>query len=397
MHTVRMMNRQYGTRFATGDVSRLAKARRASTIPTAVRPTFCFRVQDTEKVGEVMLRRESGRTAGFTLVELLVVIAIIGILIAMLLPAVQAAREAARRAQCKNNLKQIGLGLHNYLSVNGTFPPSFCIRPNATLSGNNGSWSIHARLLPYLEQGNAYDQVRLDVAWDAQLDTGVPMMAIPTYICPTDPQGDRVRTKGGQPYIHPQNYGFNFGTWLVWDPATGAGGDGSFFVNSKLSDAAFGDGLSNTLAAADVKAFTPYFRNTDDPGPTPPAAPEDLAALASGAQFKLGPDTNSNTGHTEWCDGRVHHSGITTTFTPNTEVLYQHSDGRIYDVDYNSLQEGKSLTQPTYAAVTARSYHPGIVNTLHMDGSAREVRETIALGVWRALGTRRAGEITSRE
>lgn len=334
--------------------------------------------------------RRTRVVSGFTLVELLVVIAIIGILTGLLLPAVQAAREAARRMACQNNLKQIGIALHNYLSANGSFPPSFCIEPRAVLSGNNGSWSIHGRLLPYLEQGNAYDQVRLDMSWDSQLSTGVPAMRIPTYVCPSD-LNDTVRTKNGAPYIHPQTYGFNFGAWLVYNPATGHGGDGSFFVNSRMRPADFRDGLSNTLAAADVKAFTPYFRNTSDPGPTVPSAPAAIAALAAGADFKLGPSTNDNTGHTEWCDGRVHHSGITTVFTPNTFVEYLHSDGRTYDVDYNSLQEGKSATQPTYAAVTSRSYHPGVVCAALMDGSVRSISETVDLAVWRALGTRQGG------
>jgi prepilin-type N-terminal cleavage/methylation domain-containing protein len=332
------------------------------------------------------------RQRGFTLVELLVVIAIIGILIALLLPAVQSAREAARRSSCKNNLKQIGLALHNYLIPNGSFPPSFCIRRGTALSGNNGSWSIHGRLLPYLEQAGAYDQVRLDIAWDTQLATGVPQLRIPTYVCPSDPN-DTVRIKNNAPYIYPQTYGFNFGTWLVYDPTTGAGGDGPFYVNSRARPADIRDGLSNTLAAAEVRAFTSYFRNTADPGPAVPDSTTVVAGLpAGGAQFKLGPNTNDNTGHTEWCDGRVHHSGITTVFAPNTYVEYVHSDGNSYDVDYNSRQEGKSATEPTYAAVTSRSYHPGVVNTCLMDGSARSVSETVDLAVWRALGTRNAGE-----
>ena len=329
----------------------------------------------------------------FTIVELLVVITVIGIIIGMLLPAVQQARESARRAQCANNLRQIGLALHNYLSANSRFPPSFCIRPGTTLGTNNGSWSIHGRVLPYAEQGGAYDRIRLDVPWDAQVGTGVPTMRTPIYLCPSEVH-DRVRVDAsGNPYTYPHNYGFNFGTWLVYQPATNQGGDGSFYVNSDLGPAHFSDGMSNTLAAAEVKTFSSYFRNTADPGPTVPNSPVVLAGFAPGAQFKLGPNLNDNTGHTEWGDGRVHHSGITTVFTPNTRVAYLHTDGRTYDIDYNSQQEGRSATQPTYAAVTARSFHPGLVNVLLMDGSCRSIGNTIDLRVWRALGTRAGGEV----
>jgi prepilin-type N-terminal cleavage/methylation domain-containing protein len=332
---------------------------------------------------------------GFTLIELLVVIAIIAIIMALLLPAVQQAREAARRTQCRNNLKQIGVALHNYLDVFNRFPPSFCITAGTTSTGNNGSWSIHGRILPYIEQSSAFAKVRLDVAWDQPPNsaTGVPTLQILTYKCPSDPNSNLTRVDArGNPLTQPHTYGFNFGTWRVFHPATGTGGDGSFFVNSSLTTSSFTDGTSHTLAAAEVKAFTPYFRNTADPGPTAPASTAALAGYAAGAQFKLGPNTNDNTGHTEWCDGRVHHEGITTVFTPNTFVRYLHSDGRTYDVDYNSRQEGQSLTQPTYAAVTARSHHVGLVQVLLMDGATRAVNSNVSLAIWRALGTRAGGE-----
>lgn len=332
---------------------------------------------------------------GLTLVEVLVVIAIIGTLVALLLPAVQAAREAARRFQCTNNLKQIGLALHSYQTTHSMFPPSFCVRPGTTLATNNGSWSIHGRILPYLEQSNAYSRVRLDLAWDAQLNSGVPTLRIPTYLCPSE-MHDQVRVDArGNPYVYPQNYGFNLGSWLIYHPVTRERGDGVFYVNSRTRPADIADGLSNTLGAADVKAFTSYFRNTADPGPTVPDSPAQLAPLAAGAQFKLGPNLNDNSGHSEWPDGRAHHSGITTVFAPNTRVAYLHTDGRTYDIDYSSRQEGHSASQPTYAAVTARSHHPEIINVLLMDGSCRSISNSISRPLWRALGTRSGREVAS--
>jgi len=166
-----------------------------------------------------------------------------------------------------------------------------------------------------------------------------------------------------------------------------------FFPNAGLAATSIPDGLSNTLMAAEVKAFTPYMRNTANPGPTPPANPAALAVMAAGGQAKLGPLTNDNTGHTEWPDGRVHHSGFTTTFTPNTKVPFTFK-GATYDIDYNARQEGNSATQPTYAAITARSNHTaGVVNVALMDGSVRSVTPNIDLAVWRALGTRGGYEV----
>jgi prepilin-type N-terminal cleavage/methylation domain-containing protein len=333
------------------------------------------------------------RRRGFTLIELLVVIAVVGVIMALLLPAVQQAREAARRTKCRNNLRQIGIALHNYLDAQSTLPPSFCILQGTALTGNNGSWSIHGRLLPYIDQATAYQQVRLDIAWDdpQNRNTGVPTLGVPSYACPSDPASDTLRVDASNNGLtHPQTYGFNFGSWLVYDPRTGAGGDGAFYVNSRTTAASFIDGMSQTLCAAEVKAFTSYFRNTANPGPTVPDAPSFFAGFSG--QNKLGPAMNDNTGHTEWCDGRVHHSGFTTVFTPNFVVPYT-VGGRIYDVDYNSRQEGNSATQPTYAAITSRSHHTGIVHVALMDGAVRVISNSIDRGVWRSLGTRAGNEV----
>ena len=327
---------------------------------------------------------------GFTLVELLVVIAIIGILISMLLPAVQMVREAARRTHCLNNVRQMVIANHNYQSTHQVFPPSFEIDHGTVLTGNNGSWSIHGRLLPYGEQSNAFDQVDLDVAWDVQISTGVPTMRIPIYFCPSE-VNDFVRVdSGGTPKIYPHTYGFNFGSWLVYDPVTAKRGDGPFYVNSKVSFAEVTDGTSNTLCVSEVKAYTSYIRNTADPGTIPPIDPNAFSSYTG--QLKLGSSTQNNTGHTEWCDGRVHHSGFTTVFTPNTFVPYQYN-GDTYDIDFNSVQEGKRNDQATFAAITSRSHHAGLVNVGLLDGSTRSVADSIDLTTWRALGSIAGGEI----
>ena len=334
------------------------------------------------------------RRHAFTLVELLVVIAIIGILIGMLLPAVQSVREAARRTSCLNNVRQMVLSAHNYESSFQRLPPSFEIERGTILTGNNGSWSIHGRLLPYCEQANAYSMVDLNVAWDAQKATGVPQMRVPMYLCPSE-VNDTVRLKNGEAHVYPQNYGFNFGTWLVYDPVSSQRGDGPFYVNSKTRFGSIRDGLSNTLCVAEVKAFTSYIRNTADPGPTPPTDPN--AFMGMTGQLKLGTGLHKNTGHTEWCDGRVHHSGFTTTFTPNTFVPYDH-EGQTYDIDFNSVQEGKKSDQATCAAITARSYHSGgTINVGLLDGSARSVSDNIDLTVWRSLGTINGGEVINSD
>ena len=325
--------------------------------------------------------------SGFTLVELLVVIAIVGILIGLLLPAVQAAREAARRITCCNRMKQIGLAVHNYESTFRMFPPAFLLNRDVQ---TRGSWSIHGRILPFIEQENLGDRIRLDVDWHKQVDSGVPATRINVYICPNEPN-DFPRYRGGKPYVHPINYGFNFGSWRVYDPVSRRKGDGAFQTDRATKFGHLLDGASHTLCASEVKAYTPYIRNAViDPGE---AIPRDVGFFdGMGAELKLGPDVESNTGHSVWPDGRVHHSGFTTVFTPNTFVPYRHQ-GKVYDVDFSSWQEGRSFSRTTYAAVTSRSYHPNLVNAVLMDGAVTSISDAIDPFVFRGMGSAAGSEV----
>jgi prepilin-type N-terminal cleavage/methylation domain-containing protein len=197
-------------------------------------------------------RHAAHRARGFTLIELLVVIAIIAILIALLLPAVQQAREAARRTQCKNNLKQIGLALHNYHDTFRTFPPGYISRnvtssdPAAAEEGPGFAWAT--MILPMLEQANVYESI--DFRRDATdpFNIGVGSLYLPAFRCPTDPGEDRFALPNGL-LLGTSNYVGIFGYGSVtMHPGDGTG---VFFRNSRIRFRDIIDGTSNTICAGE--------------------------------------------------------------------------------------------------------------------------------------------------
>lgn len=311
-------------------------------------------------------------SCGFTLVELLVVIAIIGVLVALLLPAVQAAREAARRSQCQNNLKQIGLAVQNYADVNRALPPTLC-----TSLSDFGQWSAQARILPFLEQANL--QNLIDFTRRYQVQPAVPKTRVGIYMCPSELQDQPSLRDGLDQY--PINYACNQGAWLVFDPSGLQQSTGAFLPNLRIDFKNFTDGLSNTVGFSEVKAFQPNLKGGSASATLPAAA-----TIVAGYGGAFDPIDS----HTEWVEGRVHQTGFTATFTPNTEVPYVF-DGKTYDVDFTSAEEGDG-PNPTFATVTSRSYHPAAVQTMYMDGSVRSMSNSIDLLIWRALCTRAGRE-----
>lgn len=332
---------------------------------------------------------------GFTLIELLVVIAIIAVLIALLLPAVQQAREAARRAQCKNNMKQLGLAIHNYESTMGNLPPTAVVikLPGGAL------WTSylgpHGRILPYIDQGNTYNAINVNLGYGDLANLPSVSHVTGLFLCPSEPHTEPV-VNASFGTIGGVNYGFSMGDWYVWaGPNGGPITRSAFGVNLSRRMGDFTDGLSQTLLMSEVKNYQPYIRdcgvlaNIQDPNNIPPpnADPSTVAPEygSSGCTFLLN-------AHSQWAELTVHHNGFTTAWPPN-KVTPGGPGMATADVDLNSQRE--RIGGPTFAAVTSRSYHVGGVHSLMGDGAIRFVSSSIDGWVWRKLGTVAGGEVIS--
>ena len=346
--------------------------------------------------------------AGFTLIELLVVIAIIALLIALLLPAVQAAREAARRAQCVNNLKQIGLAIQNYESALGVYPlgaveynPSdggqSCGGSTLDGPGATRDFGMLAMILGTMEQSAAFNSINFSLRshglFNGTLNAGAANSTglgatIATYLCPSDPP--RTMLFDGGPNAFAQTSYFpSGGTWNTLAYYAGPNcwnqdpGNGAFDDYTAYPASAFTDGLSSTIHVGESSRFRNdpdwsfnnwsvfgFFSSAVGGGTTRPQGfayqvPRPNAAMMPGDD----PQTGSNPlpPGTNW---------------PDTS-------------DYKAWLLASKYQN--YGQWGFRSMHPGGVNFLFGDGSVRWIKESIDVATYRALGTRAGGEVISAD
>ena len=339
-----------------------------------------------------MTKTKEQNFRGFTLIELLVVIAIIAILIALLLPAVQQAREAARRTQCKNNLKQIGLALHNYESTYRRIPCGW----NGVHDPHQGTtfrWSYLAAILPYVDQGNTFNQLNMDLTLyppgggNPPRPEHVPVISqiIPTYLCPSDRSAVIVDSAGNADSA-PTNYKTCSGSGInnVNDPNDdgdpGMAADGMFSSLTWQRLASATDGLSNTVFVAESLL-----------GPGGADIPAGQDADPQLYMALVVPPTNVTASN---CDQAI--PGGTNRFVASRGRLWA---GQAYEnTMYNHFFTPNSNRFDCYFWVnrgltSARSRHVGGVQCLLGDGAVRFVSDSIDLGTWRALGTRSGGEV----
>jgi prepilin-type N-terminal cleavage/methylation domain-containing protein/prepilin-type processing-associated H-X9-DG protein len=353
------------------------------------------------------MSRHRNRPA-FTLIELLVVIAIIAVLIALLLPAVQAAREAARRAQCINNLKQIGLALHNYISAANVLPPG---RINSHVAGMGNCWGTYAQLLPQLEQQVIFNSFNFNLPPDVDTapsymlalanSTGY-MTFIPSLLCPTDSAPVLVTVAVTLNATH--NYNVNTGSMysVVQVPAPPLTGipNGPFFENSRVSPANFIDGMSNTVAITETIRSIPNATYASNPllvflvtGNNSSTGPP-LTSDADYATFclSLPPDTKQfqDTRGVRWHYGAPGHSMYNHLRAPN-DKMPDCRGGLPHSNRSDPLWNWLSLN------IAARSLHAGGVNSLMADGHAQFIKNSISVPVWQALGTVAGGEVISAD
>ena len=320
---------------------------------------------------------------GFTLIELLVTLGIIGVLVSLTLPAVQSARESARRTLCANNLRQLGMALHNYESEWGIFPPApMAYRGNLKPVDWLSYFSAQTGLLTQLEQVSLYNSINFSVStgYLSQIASGganltAASQVISSFLCPSD--------WGAVPAPYgPNNYRANAGVCGYCE----TGIEDGAFTHSGTRAAAFGDGLSSTLAFSEKLVggvtpglFTPNrdwinaFRNHDDPRSITAdgwvaycaqrSFPSDLVAVTLDA------------GRT-WMLGGTIYSEFLVSAPPNAQVP---------DCGHRATVG--------IGVFAARSLHPGGVNAAMADGSVSFFTNGIDVRLWRALGTRRGGEV----
>jgi prepilin-type N-terminal cleavage/methylation domain-containing protein/prepilin-type processing-associated H-X9-DG protein len=345
---------------------------------------------------------KSRNRLGFTLIELLVVISIIAVLIALLLPAVQSAREAARRAQCSNNLKQIGLGLHNYVTAINAFPLANTTAMGYGYEWNWGAWSAHALLLGYMEGQPIYNSCNFSlVTWFAegwQINLTVTNTIINTFICPSDGQSPDI-PNSRQWAGDTNNYMASFGTttWQYTNPES----TGLFAADRAYGLQTVTDGTSNTIAFSEALIATdtlwiPWRGGISENGggqnflldarTNLPALTADLQLCTTFWNNKQHPAGVNDKGF-RWAMGGRGITSFNTIVTPNSR-LYQWSGCRL---DCEPCGFGFGQYQ------NATSQHPGGVNVGMGDGSVRFIKDSVDQKTWWALGTRNGAEVTSAD